>query len=277
MAYREVGMVHVREIVRRWLAGDGLRSIARALGVDRKTVAEYVRLAHAAGIERDGAPPTEAQLDALAACRRPGRPVATAEPSADVQALIAHRETIRRWLSEDALRLTKVYRRLRAQGVAVSYSTLYRFARAQCDFTPAAVTVRVADPPAGEAAEVDFGLLGLWTDPATGARRRIYGLLVTLCFSRYALLWISLRQDLAAVLDGLEAAWAFYGGVVRRLVSDNLKPVVTRADRYAPTIDRVFLEYAQFRGFLLDPAVVRHATGKTQASYCTPFRACDAH
>ncbi len=38
MAYREVGMVHVREIVRRWLAGDGLRSIARALGVDRKTV-----------------------------------------------------------------------------------------------------------------------------------------------------------------------------------------------------------------------------------------------
>ncbi len=89
MAYREVGMIQVREIVRRWLAGDGLRSIARALGVDRKTVAEYVRLAHAAGIERDGAPPSEAQLDALAACRRPGRPVATTEPSAEVQTLIA--------------------------------------------------------------------------------------------------------------------------------------------------------------------------------------------
>src|SRR5258708_20203221 len=108
MAYREVGMVQVREIVRRWLAGDGLRSIARALGVDRKTVAEYVRLARAAGIERDGAPPTEAQLDALAACRRPGRPVATTEPSAEVQTLIAHRETIPRWLSEDPLRLPNV-------------------------------------------------------------------------------------------------------------------------------------------------------------------------
>jgi len=110
MAYREVGMVHVREIVRRWLAGDGLRSIARALGVDRKTVAEYVRLAHAAGIERGGTPPNEAQLDALAACRRPGRPAATTEPSAEVRALVAHQETVRRWLSEDALRLTKVYR-----------------------------------------------------------------------------------------------------------------------------------------------------------------------
>lgn len=209
MAYREVGMVQVREIVRRWLAGDGLRSIARALGVDRKTVAEYVRLAHAAGVARGGAPPSEAQLSALAACRRPGRPVATTEPSAEVRALVAHPETIRRWLSEDALRLTKVYRRLRAQGVAVSYSTLYRFARAQCDFAPATITVRVAEPPPGEAAEVDFGLLGLWLDPLTGQRRRVYGLLVTLCFSRYACLWISLRQDLAAVLDGLEAAWAF--------------------------------------------------------------------
>ena len=271
MAYREVGMVQVREIVRRWLAGDGLRSIARALGVDRKTVAEYVRLAHAAGIERGGAPPSEAQLGALAACRRPGRPAATTDPSAEVRALLAHQETIRRWLSEDALRLTKVYRRLRALGVAVSYSTLYRFVRAQCDFAPAAITVRVAEPPPGEAAEVDFGLLGLWLDPLTGQRRRVYGLLVTLCFSRYAFLWIALRQDLAAVLDGLEAAWAFYGGVVRRLVSDNLKPVVTRADRYTPTIDRVFLEYAQFRGFLIDPAVVRHATGKPKVERGIPY------
>lgn len=35
---------------------------------------------------------------------------------------------------------------------------------------------------------------------------------MTLCFSRYAFLAISLRQDLAAVLDGLEAAWTFFGG-----------------------------------------------------------------
>jgi transposase len=271
MAYREVGMVHIREIVRRWRAGDGLRAIARALGVDRKTIAEYVRLAQAAGVERGGTPPTDTQLAAIAACRRPGRPGTLTEPSAEIQALWAHHETIRRWLSEDELRLTKVYRRLREQGVAVSYSTLYRFARAQCDFRPAAVTVRVADPPAGEAAEVDFGVLGRWTDPLTGRRRRVYGLLVTLCFSRYAFLAISLRQDLPAVLDGLEAAWTFFGGVVKRLVEDNLKPVVTRADRYAPTIDRVFLEYAQFRGFVVDPAVPRHATGKPKVERGIPY------
>lgn len=29
-------------------------------------------------------------------------------------------------------------------------------------------------------AEVDFGLLGLWPDPPTGRRYRVYGILVTL-------------------------------------------------------------------------------------------------
>jgi transposase len=271
MAYREVGMVQVLEIVRRWRAGDGLRAIARALGTDRKTVAEYVRLLQGAGVDRGGPTPTETQLATIVASRRPGRPPATAEPSAEFQALAPYQATIRAWLHDDGLRLTKVHRRLREQGLDVSYSTLYRFARAQCAFTPAMVTVRVAEPPAGEAAEVDFGLLGLWLDPTTGQRHRIHGLLVTLCFSRYAFLAVSLRQDLTAVLAGLEAAWTFFGGVVKRLVVDNLKPVVTRADRYTPTLDRVFLEYAQFRGFLVDPAVPRHATGKPKVERGIPY------
>ena len=75
----------------------------------------------------------------------------------------------------------------------------------------------------------------------------------------------------AAVLDGLESAWVFFGGVVKRLVEDNLKPAVTRADRYTPSIDRVFLEYAQYRGFVVDPAVVRHATGKPKVERGIPY------
>jgi hypothetical protein len=41
MAYRELGMVEIREVLRRWLAGDGLRAIARGTGIDRKTTAKY--------------------------------------------------------------------------------------------------------------------------------------------------------------------------------------------------------------------------------------------
>ena len=198
-----------------------------------------------------------------------GRPAALAERLASPQGQIAA------WLT-DGLRRTKIQRRLREHGVSVPYSSLHRFAQAHCGFGTPAVTVRVAEPPPGEAAEADFGRLGWWPDPATGARRAVYGLLVTLAFSRYAFLWVALRQDLPTVLAGLEAAWTFFQGVVRRLVVDNLKPVVTRADRYAPQIDRVFLEYAQHRGFLVDPTVPRHPTGKGYASYCTSLVGCGA-
>ena len=270
MAYRELGMVEVREILRRWLGGEGIRALARGTGVDRKTVAAYLRAAIAVGVQRGGAPPTDEQISTIAATRRPGRPTNSAVPSPEVEILRPHERTIRQWLAE-GLRLTKIYRRLRGEGVAVSYSSLYRFARRACDFGTPTVTVRVADPPPGEVAETDFGVLGYWVDPTSGRRRRVYGLLVTLCFSRYAFLAISLRQDLTAVLEGLDAAWAFFGGVVHRLVVDNLTPAVTRADRYTPGLNRVFLEYAQYRGFIVDPAVPAHPTGKPRVERGVPY------
>jgi transposase len=267
MAYRELGVIELREVLRRFCLGDGLRAIARGTRIDRKTVAKYVAAGLAVGLQRGGPPPTDEQV---AAVRAAVRAVSAGRPAELADRLAVHRAQIAAWLAE-GLRLTKIYRRLRAQGVTLPYSSLHRFAHAALGFGTPSVTVRVADPPPGEAAEVDFGVLGLWLDPTTLRRRRVYGLLVTLCFSRYAFLAIALRQDLTAVLDGLEAAWTFFDGVVRRLVVDNLKPVVTRADRYAPELNRVFLEYAQYRGFVVDPAVPVHATGKPKVERGVPY------
>jgi transposase len=267
MAYRELGVIEVREVLRRFCLGEGLRAIARGTGSDRKTVAKYVAAAIATGLRRGDPAPTDEHVAAVLAAVH-AAPIG--RPGDIPDRLAPHRDQIVAWLAE-GLRLTKIYRRLRAQGVGVPYSSLHRFARAQLAFGAPSITVRVAEPPPGEAAEIDFGLLGLWFDPDRGQRRRVHGLLVTLCYSRYAYLWISLRQDLSAVLDGLEAAWVFFGGVVKRLVEDNLKPVVTRADRYTPGIDRVFLEYAQFRGFVVDPAIIRHATGKPKVERGIPY------
>jgi hypothetical protein len=43
--------------------------------------------------------------------------------------------------------------------------------------------VRAAEPLPGEAAEIDFCLLGLLFDPERGRRRHDLGVLVTLCYS----------------------------------------------------------------------------------------------
>jgi len=267
MPYRELSMIEVREVLRRYVGGAGLRAIARGTGLDRKTVAKYISAGMAGGLAPGGPLPTDAQVATVLAQlqgSRGGRPATTPE------VLRPHQAQLQAWLGE-GLRLPKIARRLRAQGVAVSNSTLYRFAHTACGFGTPAVTVRLADPPPGEVAEVDFGILGYWPEPTTGRRQRVSGLLVTLCHSRYACLAVSLRQDLPALLDGLETAWTFFGGVVHRLVCDNLTPAVTTADRYTPTLGKVFLEYAQYRGFIVDPTVVRHPTGKPKVERGIPY------
>jgi len=49
MAFREVRVFEVREVLRLWLAGEGLRSIERLAAVERKTVRRYVAAAVARG------------------------------------------------------------------------------------------------------------------------------------------------------------------------------------------------------------------------------------
>ena len=54
MAFREVRVNEIREVLRCWLAGAGLRTVAERAGVDRKTARRYVDAAEAAGLVRDG-------------------------------------------------------------------------------------------------------------------------------------------------------------------------------------------------------------------------------
>ncbi len=53
MAFREVDVIEVREVLRGWLDGGGLRTVAARAGVDRKTARRYVEAAQAAGLARD--------------------------------------------------------------------------------------------------------------------------------------------------------------------------------------------------------------------------------
>jgi hypothetical protein len=54
MAFREVAVLEVREVLRGWLGRAGLRKVAEQAGVDRKTAHRYVEAAHPAGLSRNG-------------------------------------------------------------------------------------------------------------------------------------------------------------------------------------------------------------------------------
>lgn len=51
MPFRELTMIDVKEVLRRWSAGHGDRKIAREAGADRKTIARYTRAAMKLGLE----------------------------------------------------------------------------------------------------------------------------------------------------------------------------------------------------------------------------------
>jgi hypothetical protein len=73
------------------------------------------------------------------------------------------------------------------------------------------------------------------------------------------------------VIEGFEAAWAFFGGVFAVVIPDNMKAIVTKADDVAPIFNQGFVEYAQSRGFVIDPARVRAPRDKGKVERCVPY------
>ncbi|MGH7553076.1 MAG: Mu transposase domain-containing protein, partial [Longimicrobiales bacterium] len=82
--------------------------------------------------------------------------------------------------------------------------------------------------------------------------------------SRYRFVWPCFRETTESAIEACEEAWAFYGGVFRVVIPDNTKAIVERADPLGARITAVFLEYAQARGFYIDPARSRRATDKAR-------------
>ena len=224
-------------MLRRVGRGENKSEVARTTGQSRKTVRRYIGTAVELGWARGVEEPSE-ELAAQVYARH--RPASGRGPGEAEARLLGHRAQIKEWLKpgptkKRGLQLTKVHKLLRRRGVDVPYSTLHRFAVKYCDFSDRRrITVRRADCEPGELAEVDFGKLGLIPDPDTGRRRTAWALLVTLGYSRHQYVHVTFSQKIPGVIKGLEDAWSFFGGCVRRVVVDNMKSAVTKADRYDP-------------------------------------------
>jgi len=109
---------------------------------------------------------------------------------------------------------------------------------------------------------MDFGRLGTLVHAETGARQIVWALAVVLPFSRFAFVWPLVHQTLDEVIAGLEATWRFFNGIPSRLIIDNFPAAVAGPDPLQPRLTRGFMEYSQARGFLVDPARVRHPRDK---------------
>jgi transposase len=270
VAFREVAVIEIGEVLRCWLGGLGLRTAAERAGVDRKTVRRYVDAAVAAGLVRDGGEGqlTDELLGAVVAVVRPARRSGHGQAW---EVLLAEEARIRDWIDRDRLMLTNIHGKLTRSGVVVPYRTLHRFAVERCGFGRRQPTVRVVDGEPGVECQLDFGRLGLVADPETDRRRVAHALIFTAVYSRHMFVWVSFTQTLGAVIAGCEAAWGWFGGVFPVLIPDNMAPVVADADPVNPRFTVGWLDYAQARGFGTDPARVRHAKDKPRVERTVPY------
>lgn len=268
MAYREVTMVEVKEVLRLWLGEMGKRRIAARLGLDPKTVRGYIGAARERGLERtagEAALTDELVGQVLAARRRPAQ-----RPHGDTWSrCAAHQAFIERHLRAK-VRLSKIRKLLRRQGAQIPYATLRRWAVATLSFGRSGPTLPVADGQPGEECQLDTGWV-LTLEPDTrGKRRRRRAWIFTAVVSRHRFVYPIEHETTASAIEACEAAWEFFGGIFRVLLPDNTKAIVQRADPLEPLINPVFLEYTQARGFHVDPTRARRPRDKARVEKSVP-------
>ena len=94
----------------------------------------------------------------------------------------------------------------------------------------------MVDGEPGVECQIDFARMGMIFDAGGGRRRVVHALIFTAVYSRHMFVWLTFSQTLEAIIAGCEAAWAFFGGVFKVLIPDNMKPIVPKADSIEPTV-----------------------------------------
>ncbi|MCY4477039.1 MAG: IS21 family transposase [Gammaproteobacteria bacterium] len=163
------------------------------------------------------------------------------------------------------LSVQRLFAEVRAAGYPGSYSRVRDYVRLVRPRAPAEALLRF-ETPAGLQGQVDFATFTLpWG--------RRHALLVVLGYSR--LLWLRFyrRQTMAVLIDGLESAFAHFGGVPRELLFDQMRAVVLsdgRGDGRTLVLNEEFLRFAAHWGFA--PRACRPYRAKTKGKVERPIR-----
>ena len=272
MVYRKVGMTELKEIFLRICQGQSKRKVREVMGIHGTTLNKYLNIAKKLGVDiatctRDAI--TDSLIESVE--ERIGIIKGKPEIPPRDRLLLPVKDRIEGYLKKDVPG-TKVVKILSHQGIEVSQTSFYRFVKAHLgSYAKENITVRLPETKAGIYAQADFGYLGKLWDSITKKMRRAFAFIVTLAFSRHMYVYITFTQDAGTVIEGCEASWAYFGGIAKVLIVDNMTPAVDKPDRYAPKINKLFLEYSQYRGFIIDPTNIGHARGKPIVERAVPY------
>jgi transposase len=273
MARRTFDVIDVAEILVHWHAGRSLNEMAQSLGVDRKTLRKYIAPAGAAGISPGGPARSEQEWHELVREWFPEL-ADTRLRQVTWPAIAAHHDYIVEQVKA-GVRMSTIHQRLADEhGLAASVASFRRYVAANVpeEIRRSQVTVWNPHPAeAGECAQIDYGQLGRWLDPATGKVRVVWAFVMVLPCSRHMFVRPVVKMDQRAWTGCHVAAFEFFGGVPARLVPDNLKTGVDKPDLYDPELNRSYAELAAHYGCLIDPARALKPRDKARVERPMPY------
>lgn len=192
--------------------------IARALGLDRKTVGKWV---NAKSFRPRAASPRSSKLD-------PFKP------------------RVVRLLETHPYSATQVFQRLREEGFCGGFSIVKDFVRKVRPVRKPAFLTLSFEP--GECAQVDWGEYGLVNVGST--RRKLSFFVMVLCFEPLMYLEFTVSQTLEHFLNCHQNAFRYFGGGVKKVMVDNLKAaVLRRLVGEAPVFNARYLDFSRHYGF----------------------------
>src|SRR4051794_31894890 len=246
-------------------------AVAASVGVDRETVRRYVAPAEAAGMVPGGPRLSRVEWAELVAGWFPQLVDAKAR-SLTFGVINEHRQRVEAMLETNTV--TTVHQRLRDEhGLAASIASFRRYVRLEFPDHVDDNDVTVLRPmvEAGSEAQIDYGFLGPWVDPMTLRARRVWAFVMVLACCRHMFVRPVLRMDIHAWVAAHVAAFEFFGAVPARLVPDNLKTGVIKADVFDPKLNRAYAELAEHYGCLIAPARALKPKDKPRVERPMPY------
>ena len=247
-------MRQIRELLRlHFEMGLSQRLIARSLGVVRSTVERVLARFAASGLSW---PPDPALSDEVLEHRLYGRPAGSGKVKscerpvwAEVVVQLARKGVTRRLLWSE-------YRERHPEGIGYSV-----FCAELAIYQADQDVVYRHDPVPGERAYFDFaGMTLRYRDGEMDRSAQIF--VAALGFSNAIFAHGYVDQTAASWLDGQHRAFVAFGGVPKVGVPDNPRALVSKADRFEPTLTRAYADFAAHYGITIVPARVRKPRDK---------------
>ena len=272
MGYRRMDKHVLATIFRRWVEGQSINTIKELEGFDRKTVRTYIRRFEAHGYRAGQQDLDQERLDSVLDELLPNNQRSRSKR----EQLEPYREELIRLVNPkdspaDAVKPKTAYLILvEKYRLEVSYETFKIYAReiglaAQRNRAPTIVEL-----PPGQETQIDYGSVGMLTDPGSDTDRRVQAFAAKLSCCRLPYIRFTYSQNSESFVESNLGMLEFYGGVTECLLIDNLKSGVLKPHIWDPQINRSYAEFAEHYHTFIDTARVHKATDKAKVERLIP-------